>query len=46
MMKRQCPECRYWFATPELAPTTTYPDCSEFGLHSHKAVRDNIIGRT
>jgi hypothetical protein len=28
MVKRQCPECRYWFATSEPAPTVICPDCA------------------
>jgi hypothetical protein len=28
MMKRQCSQCRYFFATPEATPASLCPDCA------------------
>ncbi len=31
MVKRECPECGYWFATPKTAPTKLCLDCASIG---------------
>jgi hypothetical protein len=31
MTKRQCSECRYFFATPKAAPAALCPDCAGKG---------------
>jgi hypothetical protein len=31
MVKRQCPECRYFFAVPEGSGERRCPDCASFG---------------
>ena len=34
MVKRQCQECGYFFATPEEAPTALCPDCASKGTRT------------
>jgi hypothetical protein len=31
MVKRQCPECRYWFAADPTNGERRCPDCARFG---------------
>ena len=31
MLKRQCPECRYWFAADPTNGERRCPDCARFG---------------
>ena len=31
MVKRECPECRYWFASPPDAEELRCLDCARFG---------------
>ncbi len=31
LVKRQCPQCRYFFATPTATPAAVCPDCASKG---------------